>query len=56
MNHRGLARELAVATGATLRPLAVELAEGAEPAASVAAVEVAEPALCSRYVARWCAA
>jgi phenylalanyl-tRNA synthetase beta chain len=52
MNHRGLARELAVATGASLRPLEVELAEGAEPAVSVAAVEVAEPALCSRYVAR----
>ena len=52
MNHRGLARELAVATGAALRPLTVELAEDAEPAAAVAAVEVVEPKLCSRYLAR----
>ena len=52
MSHRGLARELAVATGAALRPLTVELTEDAEPAAAVAAVEVAEPKLCSRYVAR----
>jgi phenylalanyl-tRNA synthetase beta chain len=52
MNHRGLARELAVATGARLRPLEVELAEGAEPVAAAAAVEVAEPELCARYLAR----
>ena len=52
MNHRGLARELAVATGAALRPLAVELTEDAEPTSAVAAVEVVEPELCSRYVAR----
>jgi len=52
MNHRGLARELAVATGAALRPLTLELTEDAEPVAAVAAVEVVEPALCSRYVAR----
>jgi len=52
MNHRGLAREIAVATGAALRPLTVELTEDAEPAAAVAAVEVVEPPLCSRYVAR----
>ena len=34
MNHRGLAREAAVAVGATLRPLEMELAESDEPAAT----------------------
>jgi phenylalanyl-tRNA synthetase beta chain len=52
MNHRGLARELAVATRATVEPLDVELAESDEAAADLASVEVVEPALCSRYVAR----
>ncbi len=52
MNHRGLAREVAVATGAVLRPLVVELAEGEEPAGDAAAVTIGEPDLCTRYVAR----
>ncbi|MCP4896204.1 MAG: phenylalanine--tRNA ligase subunit beta [bacterium] len=52
MNHRGLAREAAVATGAELRPIEVSLEETDEEAASLATIEIAEPDLCSRYVAR----
>ncbi len=52
MNHRGLAREAAVATGADLRPLVVELEEADEPAADLASVQIEAPELCSRYVAR----
>ena len=52
MNHRGLAREAAVATGAGLRPLVVELEEIDEPASDLATVEIEAPELCSRYVAR----
>jgi len=52
MNHRGLAREAALATGATLRPLEFELEESDEDAAELAAVRIADDAACSRYVAR----
>jgi len=52
MNHRGLAREAAVATGATLRPLEFDLEENDENAAELAEVEIADDAACSRYVAR----
>ncbi len=52
MNHRGLAREAAVATGCRLRPIGFELSEGAENAADLASVEIADPELCPRYVAR----
>ncbi|HHQ49112.1 MAG TPA: phenylalanine--tRNA ligase subunit beta, partial [Acidobacteria bacterium] len=52
MNHRGLAREAAVATGAALRPLTVGLEESGEPAAGAVSVEIETPELCSRYVAR----
>jgi phenylalanyl-tRNA synthetase beta chain len=52
MNHRGLAREAAVATGATLRPLTFELEEGFESAADLAAVEIADPSMCTRFCAR----
>jgi phenylalanyl-tRNA synthetase beta chain len=52
MNHRGLAREAAVATGATLLPLEFELEESDEDAAELAAVEISNDAACSRYVAR----
>ena len=52
MNHRGLAREAAVATGATLLPFEFELEESDEDAAELAAVEIADDAACSRYVAR----
>jgi phenylalanyl-tRNA synthetase beta chain len=52
MNHRGLAREAAVATKSRLRPVDFELSECDEDACDLAAVEIADPELCSRYVAR----
>jgi phenylalanyl-tRNA synthetase beta chain len=52
MNHRGLAREAAVATGAALRPFELKLVEDDEAASSLASIEIAEPDLCSRYVGR----
>ena len=52
MNHRGLAREAAVAVGASLRPLDCDLIESDEPADALASVEISDPELCSRYVAR----
>ncbi|MFV2071605.1 MAG: phenylalanine--tRNA ligase subunit beta [Thermoanaerobaculales bacterium] len=52
MNHRGLAREAAVATGAALRPLEFDLEESGERASSLATIEIDDPELCSRYVAR----
>ena len=52
MNHRGLAREAALATGATLLPLEIEFEESDEDATELAAVEIADGAACSRYVAR----
>ena len=53
MNHRGLAREAAVAMGrAFAEPPAAPLPEGATPADARARVFVEEPALCSRYSAR----
>jgi len=52
MNHRGLAREAAVATDAELRSLEFDLDESDEDAADLATVEIADPALCPRYVAR----
>jgi phenylalanyl-tRNA synthetase beta chain len=52
MNHRGLAREAAVATGTDLCPFEFALEESDEEASSLASVEIAENAACSRYVAR----
>ncbi len=52
MNHRGLAREGAVATGAALRPLSVDLEESSEPASELVSVDIEDPGACSRYVAR----
>jgi phenylalanyl-tRNA synthetase beta chain len=52
MNHRGIAREAAVATGASLRSLEIELDEVSETSESLAQVEIDAPELCSRYVAR----
>ena len=52
MNHRGLAREAAVATATPLRPIEFELSENQEKAADLAAIEIADPELCPRYVAR----
>jgi len=52
MNHRGLAREAAVAADAELRPLDFDLDESDEEAVDLATVEIADPTLCPRYVAR----
>jgi phenylalanyl-tRNA synthetase beta chain len=52
MNHRGLAREAAVATGVGLRPTEFALEEGDELATDLAAVDIVDPELCTRYVAR----
>jgi len=52
MNHRGMAREAAVALDAAVRPLEFELEESGEPADRFATVEVDDPEGCSRYAAR----
>ncbi|MCD4748945.1 MAG: phenylalanine--tRNA ligase subunit beta [Thermoanaerobaculales bacterium] len=52
MNHRGLAREAAVAVKGRLKTLQHELEETTESAQELAAVEIRDPDLCSRYVAR----
>jgi len=52
MNHYGLAREAAVATGATLKPLEFTLTEGDDPVTDFAAVEIADPSMCTRFCAR----
>jgi len=52
MNHRGLAREAALATGAALKPFAFELEETGESSADLATVEIADPSMCTRFCAR----
>ncbi len=54
MNHRGLAREAAVALRRAFRDPEADLAvaEGPTPVSSLARVVVEEPALCGRYSAR----
>jgi phenylalanyl-tRNA synthetase beta chain len=56
MNHRGLAREAAVALGIEPTALDISLEEAAgaddEAAGKLASVEIVEPELCPRYVAR----
>jgi phenylalanyl-tRNA synthetase beta chain len=52
MNHRGLAREAAVATGSRLRPIEIDLSESDEDASDLAMIRIDDPELCSRYVAR----
>lgn len=53
MNHRGLAREAAVALGRPFaEPAAPALSESTTPADARARIFVEEPALCSRYSAR----
>jgi len=52
MNHRGLAREAAVAAEVGLKPIEIGLEEEGEEAAGLAAVHIVEPELCTRYVAR----
>ncbi len=52
MNHRGLAREAAVASGLALRPLSIELTEGGDKTSDLATIEIADPAVCTRFAAR----
>jgi phenylalanyl-tRNA synthetase beta chain len=53
MNHRGLAREAAVATGSRLRPLKIELRENeTEKTSALASIEIDDPTACSRFAAR----
>lgn len=53
MNHRGVAREAALAIGRTfVDPPAPAVVEGPTPAGSLASVRIDEPSLCSRYSAR----
>jgi len=49
----GLAREVAAATGATLRWPVIEVAESGDTTADHVAVEVLDPVRCTRFVARW---
>jgi phenylalanyl-tRNA synthetase beta chain len=49
----GLAREVAAATGATVRWPEIALEEKGGPVAERLRVEVREPELCSRFVGRW---
>ena len=49
----GLAREVAAATGATLRHPVIDLTESGAPVAELLSVVVEEPDLCSRFVGRW---
>lgn len=52
MNHRGLAREVAVHWQRELKPLPTAVDEAAERAADVVSVELDDPEGCPRYVAR----
>ena len=51
----GLAREVSAATGAPVREPSVDLVETGRPTSERLAVEVLEPGLCPRFVARWVA-
>ena len=51
MNHRGLARELSVATGAPLKEAPASRSGQGPPASSLASVKVEAPELCDRYTA-----
>jgi phenylalanyl-tRNA synthetase beta chain len=52
LSYIGIARELAAATGRTLKLPPVSLAESNKPVGELVGVEIAEPALCGRYTAR----
>ena len=49
----GLAREVAAVTGGPLRSPSMDLLESGRPTAERLHVEVADPALCPRFVGRW---
>jgi len=52
LSHLGIARELSVLCGRPLKYPALELTEDDQPASAVTSVEIQEPDLCPRYVAR----
>jgi len=52
LSVRGLAREVAVLTGAALRPPRTAVREGGGDASGYASVEILDPDLCPRYAAR----
>ncbi|PTL80848.1 phenylalanine--tRNA ligase subunit beta [Vitiosangium sp. GDMCC 1.1324] len=52
LSHLGVAREVAVATGAQLRPPQPKLAESGAPASEKVKVRIEDPVRCPRYVAR----
>lgn len=52
MNHRGLAREAAAATRATLKPFEFTLEEGFESTSDLASVQIDDPSMCRRFCAR----
>jgi phenylalanyl-tRNA synthetase beta chain len=52
MNHMGVAREVAAVYGRELLAPEIRLREDARPAASAAAIEIADTDLCARYVGR----
>ncbi len=49
----GLAREVSIATGATVRFPEIELTEAGRPTAELVSIAIDEPALCGRFVARY---
>ena len=49
----GLAREVAAATGASVRWPKIEVVESGRPVSEYLRVEVREPELCTRFVGRW---
>jgi phenylalanyl-tRNA synthetase beta chain len=50
--HLGVAREVAVISGTTLKPAGIALQEGEEAAEDVASIEILDTDLCPRYAAR----
>jgi phenylalanyl-tRNA synthetase beta chain len=52
LSHIGIARELAAATGKTLRLPEIRLEEMDRPASELVQVEIREPDLCKRYTGR----
>jgi len=52
MNHLGMAREIAVIFGKTLKPPVPQLEEGSESASGAARIEIEDSSLCRRYVGR----
>jgi len=52
LGHIGVARELAAATGKTIKLPKIELPTSDRDCTTMLQVEIAEPALCGRYTAR----